>query len=749
MKNKKTEKRKHQGDPYANREAKRYENPIVSREYILEALKNDGGPMTIDELKNEFNLQQPDQHEALRRRLSAMVRDGQVIVNRLNGYCLVNKKDLICGRVIANPDGFGFLKPDDGNEDFFLSSRQMRMLSHGDRAVVRIVGIDRRGRKQAAVVEVVERNTQQVVGSFFQESGISYVMPENKRIIHNILIPSDQFNNAIHGQIVVAEILSQPSIKSQPVGRVMEIVGDHMAPGMETDIAIRSYGIPHLWNDQLLDELDSFSTEISAQELAQREDLRALPFVTIDGEDARDFDDAVYCEKCNNGWRLLVAIADVAAYVKTGTALDNQAIERGNSVYFPDRVVPMLPEKLSNGLCSLIPNEEKLTLVCEMLINAEGKISRSRFVNAVIISKARLTYTLVASHFSESTQEINQKYPLILNNLKDLYSVYKILMMSRKARGAIEFNTTETRLVFGDQGGIERIIPVIRNDAHRLIEECMISANVAAARLLKRKKIDIIYRVHEGPSKEKLNALRIFLSELGVDLPGGNKPDPMDYTRLLEQIKTRADRRLIEKVLLRSLSQAVYSPALSGHFGLALPSYTHFTSPIRRYPDTIVHRAIKHIIAGKNKEDFYLSAAELISAGEHCSTTERRADEATRDALDWLKCEYMMNQIGGTFSGIVTTVTSFGLFIELDDIYVEGLLHITALPKDYFHFDPVRHRLVGERTKRTFRLADPIRVKLDRVDLDERKIDFVLTEPDDTLEKPKKRKKRKKKNINK
>ncbi|MCP5406659.1 MAG: ribonuclease R [Chromatiaceae bacterium] len=710
------------------RQGKKYDKPIPSREYILEQLASFGAPLGRDRLAEMLDLYEEDDLEALRRRLHAMERDGQVIRNRRDGYCLVNRKDLIAGRVIGHKDGFGFLKPDDGGDDLFLTPRQMRPLLHGDRAVVRVVGIDQRGRREGALVEVLEHVNREIVGRIYIEGGLGFVVPDNKRINQDLVVRENDLNGAVHGQIVVAEILEQPSKRSQPTGRVVAILGEHMAPGMETDVAIRAHGLPLEWPDEVMTEISGLGETIDERQISGRKDLRKLPLVTIDGADARDFDDAVYCEATPKGWKLLVCIADVSSYVRPHSALDKEARVRGTSVYFPDRVIPMLPEVLSNGLCSLNPEVDRLCMVCELQIDRQGKIIRSKFYDAVMRSQARLTYDQVAAMLLNGDIRLSKKYANLLPHLHQLYALYQVLHASRGVRGAIDFDTTETRILFNDESKVERIEPVQRNDAHRLIEECMLAANVAAARYLLRKKLPALYRVHEGPPEQKLVDLREFLAELGLQLSGGEKPSAKDYADLLDSIQGRPDSHLLQTVLLRSMSQAVYSSENIGHFGLAFPAYTHFTSPIRRYPDLVVHRAIRHLVAGGGEDDFLYSRSELHALGEHCSTTERRADEATRDVEAWLKCEYMMDKLGESFDGIITGVTSFGLFVELDEIYVEGLVHITSLDHDYFHFDPVGHRLSGERSGRVYRLGDPIRIKVAAVSLDEKKIDFTLDE---------------------
>ena len=719
-------KKNRKKDPFAEREATRYEHPIASREFILQTLAKYEQPRTVGQLAKDLQVKSERDFEALRRRLQAMERDGQILRNRRDSYGLAAKMNLVRGRVIGHPDGYGFLVPDDTGDDLFLSSRQMRMLFHDDRVLASVIGIDRRGRREGAVVEVLDRNTRELVGHYFLESGIAYVVPDNKRIHHDILIPDGSRGKAEAGDIVVASITEQPTLHTQAVGRITEVLGKHMAPGMEIEIAIRNYQLPHQWPEDAFRESQQFAGEVRKQDCEGRLDLRDVPLVTIDGEDARDFDDAVFCQKQGRGWRLLVAIADVSAYVKPDSALDREARLRGNSVYFPQQVIPMLPEVLSNGLCSLNPDVDRLCMVCELSITPAGKVSRFRFVEAVMRSQARLTYHQVAAMLIDQDEKLCRDHAAILPHLQDMYGLYQVLRGAREKRGAIDFDRAETRIVFGASRKIRQIVPVVRNDAHKLIEEFMILANIAAAEFLLKHRIPAVFRVHQPPVQDKLTDVRAFLAELGLRLTGGDEPQALDYARLIHSVRERADRHLIETVLLRSLSQAQYSDENIGHFGLALDAYAHFTSPIRRYPDLIVHRAIRHLLRGGKPGNFAYSRNDMEETGVHTSMTERRADEATRDAIDWLKCEYMLDKVGGRYSGIVTAVTSFGLFIELDEIYVEGLLHVTELGDDYFNYDPVKHRMTGERSGKTYRIGDAIQVTVARVDLDERKIDFVL-----------------------
>ena len=716
-------------DPFADREAKKYEHPIASREFILNLLEKHEGPATFTKLIKLLDLKKDQDLESLQRRLRAMERDGQIVRNRQGAFLPVGHADLVRGRIIAHPDGFGFLSPDEGEEqDIFLTPREMRAALHGDRAVVRITKIKRDGRKEGHLVEVVERHNETVVGRYHEERGLGYVIPDNKRITQDIFIPTANQQGAKQGQIVSARIIEQPTRRNQPIGEIIEIIGEHLAPGMEIDIAIRVHAIPNIFPDEAIEEAGSFTEESIAEEASRRQDLQHLPFVTIDGEDAKDFDDAVYCEPIKDGWKLYVAIADVSFYVRPGNELDKEAHWRGTSVYFPGRVIPMLPENLSNGLCSLNPDIPRLSLVCEMRITPKGKIHSHKFYKAVFKSHARLTYTQVAAAIVEKKAQERKKLGKLCQPLDDLHLLYKALLAERTTRGAIDFHSTETKIEFGPDQKIVKIYPYERNDAHRIIEECMIAANVAAARFLSKNKFPGLYRIHEGPTDTKLKELRQLLKPLGLNLGGGEKPEPKHYASLIHQINQRQEDRWIETMLLRSLSQAVYSPDNVGHFGLAHPLYAHFTSPIRRYPDLIVHRAISHLVDKQKPETFIYTHNDLVLHGEHCSMTERRADDATRDAEMWLKCEFMQDEIGKVFAGEITSVTSFGLFVHLTDVYVEGLVHISTLSDDYYNFDPTKMMLAGELTGKTYRMGDRVEILVSRVDIDERKIDFVLQE---------------------
>jgi ribonuclease R len=675
---------------------------------ILDALNAARAPLTAEELAKRLRIH-GHERRAFEHELGELERAGEVVRNRAGSLLVAKRIAVLAGRVEGHPDGHGFLVPDEGAASIFLPPGEMRGLMHRDRAAVRVSGRDHRGRAIGEVVEVLERANRRVVGRLHAEHGVLFLVPEDRRIAHDILVPPREAGRAKAGQVVTVDLIAQPEKHAQPVGRVAEVLGHHTDPGMEIEIAVRKFDLPHEFSRKALAQARAYPDEVEADD--GRRDLRGLHLVTIDGETAKDFDDAVYCEREKRGWRLWVAIADVSHYVRPGDALDRDARERGTSVYFPRRVIPMLPEKLSNGLCSLNPEVDRLAMACEMAITADGEVSSYEFYPAVMRSRARLTYTKVWRELQSARAS---------EHLEHLYELFKVLLAERNRRGAIDFDTLETRMVFDERGKIEKIVPEARNDAHRIIEECMLAANVCAGNFLARRKQPVLYRVHDVPASDKVAALREFLAELGLALPGGEIPRPMDYARLIERIRKRPDFGLLQTILLRSLKQAMYSPGNVGHFGLAFEAYVHFTSPIRRYPDLLVHRAIKAQLAGRRYEE-----KDWEELGRHCSETERRADDASRDVENWLKCYYMRDHVGGTFSGSITGVTPFGLFVTLDEYFVDGLVHISELGRDYFQFDAARHHLIGERTGKRFRLADRMTVKLVRVDLDTRKIDFV------------------------
>ncbi len=735
----------------------KYPYPIPSREEILGVLRTSDAPLAANDIAEALSIKRQER-EGFFRRVAAMERDGQIRLDKRGHYQLTHPSNFVAGRVQGHRDGYGFVIRDDGQDDLFLPNAEMQKVMHNDRVLARIVGYDRRGRPEGHVVEVTERANKRVIGRLLNENGALIVAPEDKRISHDILVTQNA-KKAKVGQVVVVELTDFPSRHSQPLGRVCEVLGDIDDPGMEIEIAVRKYGVPHEFGAQALGEAAALPDKVRPADLRYRVDLRDVPLVTIDGEDARDFDDAVYCEPAavgrGEGFRLIVAIADVSHYVQPGSPLDADAVERSTSVYFPRRVIPMLPEKLSNGLCSLNPQVDRCVLACDMIINARGDIKAYQFYPAVIHSAARLTYTEVAAVLSNTKGPEAARRAELMPHLQHLYGVYKALFVARQKRGAIDFDTTETYIICNAQGKIEQILPRQRNDAHRLIEECMLAANVCAADFLKRNKHPGLYRVHAGPTPEKLENLRAFLRDMGLTLGGGDTPHASDYAALMAHIRDRPDAQMLQPMLLRSMQQAVYSPDNIGHFGLAYDAYAHFTSPIRRYPDLLTHRAIYAILSGKKYTPKSPEGVELNTAlspraramqreddeargrarsnaaiweelGLHCSSNERRADEASRDVEAWLKCYFMRDKLGEEYGGMVNGVTSFGIFVQLDALFIEGLVHVTELGADYFQYDEVKNELRGERTGIRYRLSDRVRVQVSRVDLDARKIDFRL-----------------------
>jgi len=694
------------------------------REAILRELADAGIPLAPRELAARLAIGRRDQHP-FDACIATLERDGELLVNRKGELCIVAKLDLVTGTVQGHPDGFGFLVPDAGGDDLFLSPREMHKVLHGDRVTGKRTGFDRRGRPEGEIVDVLERANREVVGRIHEERGVWFVEAENRRISQDLLIPPDARGDARPGEVVVVEIVEPPSEHGEAIARVREVLGSATDPGIEIEIALRKHALPFEWSAGAKRQAQRLPSEVRPADLRDRADLTHLPLVTIDGETAKDFDDAVYCERDGRGFRLIVAIADVAHYVRDGDALDADARERGTSVYFPRRTIPMLPEALSNELCSLKPDVERLCMACDMRIDARGAIRSYAFYPAVIHSRARLTYTEVYAWLTEPAAAKGATARALLPHLGQLHALYKVLLAARERRGAIDFDTAELALQFDAHGKITHIVPAPRNDAHKLIEECMLAANVCAADLLATREQPALYRIHEGPPPEKLAVLREFLAGSALALTGGDEPTAMDYAALIDRIRERPDFALLQTVLLRSLSQAQYSPDNVGHFGLAYDAYAHFTSPIRRYPDLLVHRAIKSALAGQRYRPRDASWSDL---GLHCSMTERRADDASRDVLQWLKCHFMRERVGETFSGTISGVASFGIFVTLDGLDIDGLVHVTELPRDYFHFDAVRHALIGEHGGRVFQLAGRVMVKVARVDLERAKIDFTLDE---------------------
>jgi ribonuclease R len=715
-------------DPRFREESDRYEHPIPSRQLILEVLGEAGQPLGFGGICTRLGVKDRAVRQALGKRLGAMVRDGQLLLNRAEEYCLLDRLQLVVGVVSGHKDGFGFLRPETGGDDVFLAYRQMRQVMHGDRVAVRVTGVDPRGRKEGALVEVLERRTRQVAGRLSIESGVGFIEPDNSRISHRIVIPGGAIGDARSGDLVVAEIVEPPTTHAEPVGRITQVLPEAGAAGTAIELAIASHGLSRDFPAAAIREARRYGKTVAASTEGGRVDIRDLPLVTIDGEDARDFDDAVYADVARGGFRLLVAIADVSHYVVPGSALDAEARERATSVYFPGRVIPMLPERLSNHLCSLMPEVERLCMVCDMNITGEGRVTRARFYPGLMRSSARLTYSRVAAALVERKPATRQELAAALPVLETLHEVYRALRRHREGRGALDFEAPEVKVLVDEAGRVTDIRAFPRNDAHRLIEECMIAANVEAAKFLKRHKMPALFRIHGVPEEDRIVDLKRFLALRGVHLETGQELEPARLQKVLQQVTDRPDAAVLENAIIRSLPQALYQPLNIGHFGLALSEYVHFTSPIRRYPDLLVHRAIRHAIAGGSAANFEHSAAEMETLGQECSLRERRADEAARSVVAFLKCEFMKDRVGEEFEAVATGVTDFGIFVQLRQWQVDGLVHVTSLPRDYFRFYESDRMLVGERSGQRYGIGDELRVRLVRVDPAERKIDFGLVE---------------------
>ncbi|MFY8273662.1 ribonuclease R [Pseudoalteromonas sp. SSDWG2] len=716
-------------DPNLEREQEKYENPVPSREYILDHIKKRSKPATFSQLCSELDVYESDRQIAFKRRLRAMEREGQVHFNKQKCYVIPDDDGLVKGKVIGHRDGFGFLQVEGEPKDWFIARHQMNAVLHGDVVLAKAASRGQGGKVEARIVKVLEGERAPIIGRYFVEHGMAVVVPEDPRITQDIIILPGAEKGARHNQMVQVQITQSPTRHMNAVGKITEVLGEHLAPGMEIEVALRNHEIPHQWPEEVERQVAPLGEFVEEKDKQGRVDLRHLPLVTIDGEDARDFDDAVFCErKTSGGWRLWVAIADVSHYVQKNSPLDKEAINRGNSVYFPEQVIPMLPKVLSNGLCSLNPRVDRLCMVAEMTVSDSGKLSGYRFYEAVMNSHARLTYTKVHA-ILEGDERLREEYAPLVGHLQDLQQMYMTLKSARQQRGAIEFETLETRFVFDAHRKIESIVPVVRNDAHKLIEECMILANVAAARLLEKHEASALYRVHDEPDAEKMSHFRQFLGELGVENPFGESPEPGEITSAIDKLADRPEIELIQTMLLRAMKQAVYQADNIGHFGLALPAYAHFTSPIRRYPDLVVHRAIKAILKSQGQQtsgEYEYTADEADQLGEQCSMTERRADDATREVADWLKCEYMQDHVGMQFGGVISSVTNFGVFVRLDDLQIDGLVHIASLGDEYYHYDGAKHCLVGEHTNKVYRMGDKIRVQVASVSLEERRINLVL-----------------------
>ena len=714
-------------DPFYAREQQKYgDNPLPSREFILNWLEAQGKLLTFAQIARAFGMDKAE-GEKLQFRLKAMLGAGQLMCNRQGRFGVARKMDLEAGFVVAHQEGYGFFSPENGEADGFIPPKYMAELMHGDKILARVKDVDERGRKDYAPVEILERAQKRIVGKLTVQQGVWSLIPDNRRLTHRLIIPAGALGGGKAGQVVIGEITAYPSRYQQPIGKVVAVLGEAMAAGMEVDIAIENHNIPAEFPEAVRTQCETIPDALRDSDYEGRLDLRHLPFVTIDGITARDFDDAVYAEKRGENYRLYVAIADVAHYVQPDSPLDIEAYNRGTSVYFPDRVIPMLPEKLSNGLCSLNPDVDRLAMVCEMTLAADGSIKRSAFHDAVIHSHARLTYETVEEILFRDNTLLRESFSHLQRPLDNLQAVYRILRTARLSRSVIDFHASEPEFIYDSEGKIETIKARDRLESHRLIEECMIVANICAAKYIGRHKLPALYRVHDHPSAERLGKLIDFLGKRGIKWQGSlDNATPEQFSALLAQCSDRPDFAQIEIMVLRSMSQAIYIPENRGHFGLALEHYAHFTSPIRRYPDLLVHRAIRHQLHGGSRDNYRYSAESMVEKGKHCSMTERRADEATRDAMDFLKCEFMSHRIGETFSGRIANITNFGLFITLDDIYIDGLVHVSALTNDYYHYNAEPFTLNGERSGYRFALMDAVEIQVAKVDIDDRKIDFEL-----------------------
>ena len=714
-------------DPFYAREQQKYgDNPLPSREFILNWLEAQGKLLTFAQIARAFGMDKAE-GEKLQFRLKAMLGAGQLMCNRQGRFGVARKMDLEAGFVVAHQEGYGFFSPENGEADGFIPPKYMAELMHGDKILARVKDVDERGRKDYAPVEILERAQKRIVGKLTVQQGVWSLIPDNRRLTHRLIIPAGALGGGKAGQVVIGEITAYPSRYQQPIGKVVAVLGEAMAAGMEVDIAIENHNIPAEFPEAVRTQCETIPDALRDSDYEGRLDLRHLPFVTIDGITARDFDDAVYAEKRGENYRLYVAIADVAHYVQPDSPLDIEAYNRGTSVYFPDRVIPMLPEKLSNGLCSLNPDVDRLAMVCEMTLAADGSIKRSAFHDAVIHSHARLTYETVEEILFRDNTLLRESFSHLQRPLDNLQAVYRILRTARLSRSVIDFHASEPEFIYDSEGKIETIKARDRLESHRLIEECMIVANICAAKYIGRHKLPALYRVHDHPSAERLGKLIDFLGKRGIKWQGSlDNATPEQFSALLAQCSDRPDFAQIEIMVLRSMSQAIYIPENRGHFGLALEHYAHFTSPIRRYPDLLVHRAIRHQLHGGSRDNYRYSAESMVEKGKHCSMTERRADEATRDAMDFLKCEFMSHRIGETFTGRIANITNFGLFITLDDIYIDGLVHVSALTNDYYHYNAETFTLNGERSGYRFALMDAVEIQVAKVDIDDRKIDFEL-----------------------
>jgi len=708
-----------------------YQHSVPGASRIMSAMEDFGVPQSLDDLAAHFELTVDPGRKRLKKKLNRLVAGGRLLRNRKDEYCLLEKIDAIVGKVSGHRDGFGFVMPDAGGDDVFLPFHEMRQLLDGDRVAVRVSGRDRRGREQGEVVEILERGKQTLVGRFHKERGICYMVEAAARSSHQFLIAARDTGGARDGDMVKAEIIEYPTKRRDAQVKVVRVLGAFDDPGMITTLAIEGFGLRHEWPKKVAKAARSLGNRVSAADKRDRTDLRKLPLVTIDGADARDFDDAVYAEAVDDGWRVVVAIADVSNYVRKGEPLDTEALARGTSTYFPDRVVPMLPEELSNGLCSLNPKVERLCLVCDMQVGRGGKVRSSSFYKGLMRSHARLTYNEVDAAVTRRDGATRRKLKSLLPQLEELYAVYRAFAKARKRRGALDLDLPEVAISMTDEHTVSDVSPRPRNDAHRLIEECMIAANVEAARFLGKHRIPGLYRVHPQPDEDRFEELRVMLQELGYKVTAEARTQPRALNKILRQLRERPDFPVLATSVLRTFSQAVYQPDNEGHYGLALAAYAHFTSPIRRYPDLLVHRAIVHLLEGGKPRAFEHSAADMQVLGRNCSMLERQAEAASRHVDNRYKCLYIKEHVGDELDGVVTAVTHFGLFIMLQGLYVEGLAHVTSLSNDYYHMEHGGLRLTGEHTGRSYGLGDEVRVRVTRVDIEEARVDLQVLEPDD------------------
>ncbi|MBK4775731.1 ribonuclease R [Candidatus Pantoea edessiphila] len=717
------------------RETKIHKNSIPGREFIIKIFKQQKKPINFIELTKLMGLSDKNKIEALRYRILGMKRDGQLLLTDCQKNYILPKRNvnLIQGKVIGHRDGYGFLRVEGHKDDFYLSTEQMKYCMHGDFIIAQLINNDRKGRQEARVIKINKPRNKNIVGHYRQNKlGVGFVVPDDSRLNFNIIIPSNLNLMASENSIVVVKLLQRPKPNDKAIGKIIEIIGKNIGTNLAIDIAIRSHEIPYKWSAEAKLQINNFTQQITEDAKIDRIDLRKLPLITIDDEDARDFDDALYCEETYDGWRLWVAIADVSYYVRPGTPLDKEAFLRGTSVYFPSKVIPMLPEILSNELCSLNPQVDCLCMVCEMHISSEGKLIKFKHYEAIMNSHARLTYD-EAYNILKEHNNLRDKYVLLKNIIQNLHKLYQVLEKARQHRGGISFETAEIKFIFNSENRIDQIKRVFRNDIHKVVEECMILANFATASFVEKSKEPTLFRDHDRPSDDSIKNFNVVLNELGIGLSKGKKLKPIDYSLLLMKIATRPDAEMLQIMLLRSMKQAIYAPQNRGHFGLALTSYTHFTSPIRRYPDLILHRILKYLLSQHKIKNLFVDTGgyhytikDITKLGYQCSLTERRADEAVRDVSDWLKCDFMKKRIGKIFDGIVFSVTNFGLFVRLNEFFIEGLIHISTLKKDYYKLDIISQRLIGQSSGNIYRLGDAVKVHILAVNMNDRRIDFTL-----------------------